>query len=118
MSLAAFRNGRNFGIKLNFMKLTVILIYGFLFAVSYFIFAAFWHWQMQGAYFVSRERGFLTDFVPPFVRDGVSGDFFVKPQRVVYTIWAVYAAAVVLIPGVISWLLVRMHDRALNKAWM
>ena len=65
--------------------------------------------------FVCREKGFLTDFVPPFVHPGASGDFFVKPPHVVYTIWAVYVAALVLIPGVISWLLVRMHQRALNR---
>jgi hypothetical protein len=100
------------------MKLTYIFIYGFAFAVAFLIFALVWHWQMSDVYFVSRDKGVITDFFPPFVHDGASGDFFIKPPRVIYTIWAVYLAAVLIIPAVCAWLLVRLHQRALNKAWM
>ena len=99
------------------MKLTILLIYGVLFSIAFLIFALIWHAQMPDVYFVSRDRGFISDFFPPFVTEGGSG-FFTKPRRVIYTIWAVYFGAVVLIPGVGSWLLVRIYERALKKSWM
>ncbi len=89
-----------------------------MFAVLFLIFALVWHWQMSDVYFVSHEKGVIADFVPPFVHEGVSGDFFIKPRRVIYTIWAVYFGAVLVIPAVCAWLLVRLHQKELNKAWM
>jgi hypothetical protein len=100
------------------MKLTIFFIYGFLFCLTFVIFAFIWHWQMAEVYFVSHQKGLITDFLPPFVQTGNSGDFYIKPRRVVYVIWTVYTACVVLIPAVCAWLLARMHQRALKQAWM
>ena len=99
------------------MKLTIIFIYAILFAITFLLFALLWHTQMPGVYFVCRDKGFVTDFLPPFVNGSGSGDFFIKPAHVIYTIWAVYFGAAVLIPGVCSWLLLRIYDRALRKSW-
>ena len=100
------------------MKLTILFIYGFVFAVSFFLLALLWHAQMSDVYFVCKDRGPIADFVPPFVHENAAGNFFIKPPRVVYTIWGVYAGAALLIPAVISWLLVRMYEHALKKSWM
>lgn len=100
------------------MKLAFICIYGFLFAVMFLILALLWHWQMSEIYFVNHSKGLITDFVPPFVPAGASDAFFIKPPRVVYAIWCVYVGVLVLVPAVISWLLVRLHQRELKKAWM
>lgn len=100
------------------MKLTMLFIYSFLLCVTFLIFALIWHWQMSDVYFVSREKGLITDFVPPFIGSRESGDFYLKPRRTVYVIWSVYAACVVLIPGICSWSLARLHQRALKKVWM
>ena len=100
------------------MKKSFILIYTVQFVVLFLLCAMIWHWQMAGTYFVSQHAGIIVDFVPPFVRAGMAGDMFLKPQRVVYTIWAVYLGIAILLPGISAWLLVRMHDRALKKSWM
>jgi hypothetical protein len=100
------------------MKLTVVYIFGFLFCVTFFISALVWHWQMSDVYFVSHAKGPIADFVPPFVLPGDNGDYYIKPRRVVYVIWGIYAGCSVMIPAVCSWLLMRMHQRALNKSWM
>jgi hypothetical protein len=100
------------------MKKTFLLIYSVLFVVLFLFCAMIWHWQMAGTYFVSQHAGIIADFVPPFVREGLAGDMYLKPQRIVYTIWGVYAGIALLVPGISAWLLVRMHDRALRKSWM
>ena len=100
------------------MKLTIFFIYSFLLSVTFVFFALVWHWQMSDVYFVNHGKGMIADFLPPFVRQGESGDFYIKPRRVVYVIWGVYLGCVVLIPAVCSWLLARMHQQALKKAWM
>lgn len=100
------------------MKKTFMLIYVVLFTVLFLFCAMIWHWQMAGTYFVSQQNGIIVDFLPPFVHRGLAGDIYLKPQSTVYTIWAVYAAAAVLLPGVSAWLLVRLHQRALKKSWM
>jgi hypothetical protein len=100
------------------MKLTIFLIYVFLFSVVFLISALLWHMQMQNVYFVCHGKGVIADFVPPFVQPNGSGDFYLKPPHVVYVIWLVYLGATVLIPAVCSWLILRMHQRALKKAWM
>jgi|SRR6185437_12262512 len=99
------------------MKLAIIYIYGFLFSVVFLISALLWHAQMQEVYFVSHGKGVVADFLPPFVQSGASGDFFIQPPRVVYVIWFVYLACTVVIPGVGAWLIVRLHQHSLNKAW-
>lgn len=100
------------------MKLTIIVIYGALFSFFFVIFALFWHAQMADVYFVCRSKGVIADFVPPFVQSGDSGDIYLKPPHVVYTIWLVYAGCAAIIPAVFSWLLVRIYQRAQKKAWM
>lgn len=100
------------------MKLTMFFIYTFLLAITFVLLAIIWHWQMSDVYFVSHGKGMITDFVPPFVRPGESGDFYIKPRRVVYVIWGVYIGCIVVIPAVGAWLLARMHQHALNKSWM
>jgi hypothetical protein len=100
------------------MTKTFLLIYTVLFVVLFLLCAMIWHWQMAGTYFVSQHAGIIVDFVPPFVRADMAGDMFLKPQRTVYAIWAVYFGIAVLLPGVSAWLLVRMHERALRKSWM
>ncbi|HWF18665.1 MAG TPA: hypothetical protein VG754_05330 [Verrucomicrobiae bacterium] len=100
------------------MKLTIFFIYGFLFSVVFLISALLWHAQMQDVYFVCHQKGVIADFVPPFVQPGESGGFYIKPPHVVYVIWIVYLGCTVAIPAVCSWLILRMHRRALKKAWL
>jgi hypothetical protein len=100
------------------MKKTFLLIYLVLFVVLFLLCAMIWHWQMAGTYFVSQQKGIIVDFFPPFVRPGLAGEIYLKPENAVYTIWAVYAGVAVLAPAVTAWLLVRYHDRALRKSWM
>jgi len=99
------------------MKLTILFIYGFLFSIVFLLSAVLWHAQMQDVYFVCHGKGVIADFVPPFVQSNGS-DFYIKPARVVYVIWMVYLGCTLLIPAVCSWLLVRMHQRALQRTWM
>jgi hypothetical protein len=100
------------------MKLAFILIYGFLFAVSFFILAVLWHWQMSEVYFVCRSKGVISDFVPPFVPAGATDAFFIKPPHVVYTIWCVYVGVLLVVPATSTWLVMRWHQQELKKAWM
>lgn len=100
------------------MKLAIILVYGALFSFFFVISALLWHAQMADVYFVCRSKGVIEDFVPPFVQSVDHGDIYLKPPRVVYTIWVVYAGCAVIIPAVFSWLLVRLYERAQKKAWM
>lgn len=100
------------------MTKTFLQIYTVLFVVLFLFCAMVWHWQMAGTYFISQHAGIIVDFVPPFVRANTDGDMFLKPQRAIYAIWAVYAAVAVLVPAISAWFLVRMHDRALRKSWM
>jgi len=99
------------------MKLTIAFIYGVLLLVAFLISASVWHWQMSGAYFVSHKAP-LADFVPPFIHAGEDGNFYIKPMRIIYIIWSVYLAAMFLAPAAVTWLLVSLHQRALNKVWM
>jgi hypothetical protein len=100
-----------------FMKLTITFIYGVLVLITFLILATVWHWQMSGAYFVS-HKSLLVDFMPPFIQTGADGNFYIKPGRVIYAIWSVYIAIMFLAPAVFTWLLVRLHQRALNKSWL
>jgi hypothetical protein len=100
------------------MKRTFMLIYLVVLIVTFVLCALIWHWQMAGTYFVCQEKGIILDFLPPFVQPGSVGDMYLRPQGVVYTIWAVYAAVTVIVPAVSAWLLLRLHDRALKKSWM
>jgi len=100
------------------MKLVAVFIYVFLFAVCFLVLALIWHWRMPGVYFMNRDAGPIADFLPPFVHPDASGEFFIRPKEVVYTIWAVFLGCALVIPGVCSWLLMRMYERALKKAWM
>jgi len=99
------------------MKLTVLLIYGFLFFICFLISALIWHAQMANVYFVSQERGLIADFVPPFVHMGAEGEFYIRQPHVIYAVWAVYFGCVVLIPGICSWVILRFREHALNRAW-
>ena len=99
------------------MKLTIAFIYGILFCLSFLFFASLWHFQMPDVYFVCRDKGFITDFVPPIVSTGNSSEFFIKPPHVIYTIWGVYFGLAVVIPAVASWLLIRFYDHQLRKSW-
>lgn len=100
------------------MKLAILYIYGFLFCIVFLISSLLWHAQMQEVYFISRGKGVVADFLPPFVTPGQSGDFFIQPPHVVYIIWCVYLGCTLLVPAVGSWLLVRLHQHSLKKAWM
>jgi hypothetical protein len=98
------------------MRLTFAVIYLSIFTVLLLVLAAIWHWQMAGHYFLCPDRGYVTDFFPPFVRG--DGDLYVKPASTVYAIWAVFAGVAILVPAVTSWLVIRAHHMALRKAWM
>lgn len=98
------------------MKLTIAFIYGVLLLISFLISASLWHWQMAGTYFVS-HKALLGDFLPPFVHTGEDGNFYIRPLRVVYLMWSVYLAGMFLLPAAFTWLLLRLHERALNKSW-
>jgi hypothetical protein len=99
------------------VKLTAVFIYGVLFVFSLLISSSLWHWQMQNAYFVS-HRAPMADFFPPFIHPGQSGNFYIRPARVIYAIWFVYLAATVLAPAAGAWLLFRLRQRALDNAWL
>jgi hypothetical protein len=99
------------------MKKTFLLIYVVAFVVFFLVCAMIWHWQMAGTYFVSPQKGIITDFLPPFVQPQSAGNMYLKPESAVYTIWSVYAGATIILPGVGAWLLVRLHDQALKKSW-
>ena len=99
------------------MKLRLILLYGVLLMISFLFLAMLWHWQMAGSYFVSQQHGFILDFLPPFIRPGVSGDFYIKPAYVVYTVWGVYAGLVLVVPAIGAWLCTRLYERDLKAAW-
>lgn len=96
------------------MKLTIAWIYGVLFLISFLISASLWHWQMAGAYFVS-HKALLEDFLPPFVHSGEDGNFYIKPLQIIYIIWFIYLTAMFLLPAILTWLLVRLHQRALDQ---
>ena len=100
------------------MKLTIFFIYAALFSVVFLLSAVLWHMQMQDVYFVCHGKGVIADFLPPFVQANGSGDFYIKPARVVYIIWLIYLGCTLLIPAICSWLLVRLHQHALKRAWM
>jgi len=99
------------------MKLTIAFIYGVLLLISLLIFASVWHWQMSGVYFVS-NKSLLADFLPPFIHPGEGGNIYIKPLRVIYMMWFVYLVAMFLIPAGFTWLLIRLHQKALNKSWV
>jgi hypothetical protein len=99
------------------MKLRIILLYGVLLLVSFLVLAMLWHWQMAGSYFVCQEHGIILDFLPPFAHTGVSGDVYLKPPHVVYTLWSVYLAAIIILPATCLWLGARLYKRDLEKAW-
>jgi hypothetical protein len=81
------------------------------------VLAMLWHCQMAGNYFMSKERGIILDFLPPFAHAGVDGDFYIKPPYVVYTIWSIYLMIALLLPAVCAWLFVRLYERDLKRAW-
>ena len=97
------------------MKLTIAFIYGVLFSISFLICASVWHWQMEENFFVS-QKGLLRDFLPPFIRSGQSGNFFIRPTHVIYSVWCIYLAIMVLVPAGVTWLVVRLHRRAVESA--
>lgn len=98
-------------------KKTFLVLYLVILTVLFFFCAVIWHWQMAGAYFVCQQKGIILDFLPPFAHVGTAGDIYLKPEKTVYTIWAVYAGITIIVPAIIAWLLVRLHDRELKKAW-
>jgi hypothetical protein len=97
------------------MKLTIAVLYLFFFTIIFLILAAIWNWRVAGVYFACPERGFISDFFPPFVR-GV-GDMYLKPQAIVYAILAVFVVVAVGMPALASWAVMRFHQAALKKAW-
>lgn len=99
------------------MRKSLLAIYLVTLMILFVPCAIVWHWQMAGTYFVSQRKGIILDFLPPFVQTGTDGDLYLKPERTVYIIWAVYAGITVIVPAISAWLLVRMHDKALKKAW-
>jgi hypothetical protein len=99
------------------MKARMITLYAVLLVIGFLLLAMIWHWQMAGTYFISRDRGIILDFVPPFARPGTSGDFYLKPQRVVYTIWCVYVAAGLILPAIGAWFFVRLYQKDLETSW-
>jgi hypothetical protein len=100
------------------MKPRILLLYAAFFAVTFLIGSLIWHWQMCGDYFNCADNGLILDFIPPFIHPGTSGDFFIKPQGVVYGIWAVYLAAILTLPAFGTWAFVRLYQRDLHRAWM
>src|SRR3954453_9954384 len=99
------------------MKLRITLLYGVLLVVSFLLWAMLWHWQMAGSYFVCQEHGIILDFLPPFAHAGMSGDVYLKPPHVVYTIWSVYLVMVLVLPAGCAWLVTRLYEVELRKAW-
>jgi hypothetical protein len=100
------------------MKLQTMLVFGVFLVVSLLLSAMLWHWQMAGSYFVCQEHGIILDFLPPFIHPGVSGDVYLQPRHVVYTIWSVYLAVAVVVPALCAWLFARLYERDLKKEWM
>jgi hypothetical protein len=98
------------------MKMRGLMLYGILFVVTLLLLAMIWHWQMAGAYFVCHHRGIILDFLPPFAH-GNDGDFYVKPERVVYAIWAVYLALALALPALLTWMSVRLYLKELDLSW-
>src|SRR4051794_21038747 len=100
------------------MKLKILLIYGSGFAATFLLASFIWHWQMSDGYFVCKNNGVVLDFLPPFVHSGTEGEFFIKPQRTVYVIWAVYLITCLLLPAFCTWMFIRLYQRDLNRSWM
>lgn len=100
------------------MKMRTLLLYAAILAVTLVVAAILWHWQMSGTYFVSGSNGLILDFFPPFARAGTDGDFFIKPQRTIYGIWAVYLAVSLALPAFGTWAFMRLYQRDLKRAWM
>jgi hypothetical protein len=99
------------------MKARMITLYAIFLVVGFLLLAMVWHWQMAGTYFISRDRGIILDFVPPFARAGTSGDVYLKPQRVVYTIWGMYVTAGLILPALGAWLTIRLYQKELEISW-
>ena len=97
------------------MKVTIAVPYLFFLTVTLLLLAALLHWKMAGSYFVATERGFIADFIPPFVRG--DGDFYMKPESTVYAIWAVFAMVTLVLPILASWAVLSYRTAALRKAW-
>lgn len=99
------------------MKVTAVFIFGVSLLISFLILAGLWHLQMEGAYFVG-HRSVPGDFIPPFINSGGQGNFYIKPLRVIYAIWFLYVAVTIGVPFAITWLLIRLRQRALdNSSW-
>lgn len=105
------------GLTLGPVKLTAVFIYGILLVFSLLISSSLWHWQMQNAYFVT-HRAPMADFFPPFIHPGQSGNFYIRPARVIYAIWLVYLSFTLLAPAAGTWLVFRLRQRALDNAWL
>jgi hypothetical protein len=99
------------------MKTRAIVLYGVLILFAFPILAGLWHLQMAGHYFVSEAHGIIADFFPPFAALGTEGEFFLQPARVVYTIWAMYMLALLLLPAAGTWILGRLYERDLGRYW-
>jgi hypothetical protein len=98
------------------MKSRIIVVYGTLWLVCWLGFATLWHWQMAGDYFVCRHHGLILDFIPPFVHEG-TGDFYLKPPRSLFGLWAVFLTGVFILPALGTWAFMRLYDRDLKRAW-
>ena len=99
------------------MKARMMTLYAILLVISLLLVAMVWHWQMAGTYFVSRDRGIILDFLPPFARAGASGDFYLKPERVVYSIWGLYLGTGFIVPAIVAWVSVRLYQKELDLSW-
>src|SRR5438046_1065168 len=100
------------------MKPKILMVFGTSFPIIFLISALIWHSQISGNYFVCVDRGLILDFLPPFVHARTSGDFFIQPQRTIYVLWAVYMIVTLAIPAFCSWLVVKLFQRDMKRAWL
>jgi biotin transporter BioY len=99
------------------MKPRLIAVYAGLFVLTFPVIAGIWHLQMAGHYFVSESRGYVLDFIPPFVTIGSEGEYYRQPVRVIYAIWSIYLAVLFVIPALGAWAFSRLYEHDLGRYW-
>jgi hypothetical protein len=100
------------------MKPTILLVFGISFPITFLISATLWHVQISGNYFVCVDRGLILDFLPPFAHPATPGDFFIKPERTTYALWSVYMLVTLLVPALCSWMVAKLYQRDMKRAWL
>jgi len=80
------------------MKKLPLLKY-FLFLIpSALIMMLLWSVLVNGNLYYCSDKVPFLDFIPPFVHESFTGDYYIATQSFVWTIWILFIGAIFLIP--------------------